>query len=968
MEKSRWLAAVAAVLVGFSAAHCSSDGDAATELSACTESCGNGLICVSGVCKRPVLPTGSCLSGDAHCVASECVGGVCVSDGTQPQLTCSESQPCDAKYACSGGICVPKAGAGEKCGTGVAQCRRGTCRDGVCIVDVGPGQSCSSTAVCPDLYECRKNACLRPVGDGGDCRSSLAFCKDGACLEGICHATGGEADDILMTIDTDGDTIADYYDRCDADTDGDTVADCRDLDSDGDTIPDSRENYEPMGMMPTDSDGDGVYDFMSSDSDSNGIPDAVEGKRQTGYDENGDPVYEFIDTDGDTILDCASLDNDGDGISDIDEIYGFAHSAYIDYPDPPLAGDCNGDTIPDPMGTADNPVDCDGDTVPDYLDFDSDGDTIGDAYEYIGDSNSDGYLDRYSQDSDGDGIPDRDEKGADADPQTAPYTAPGNSLPDYRLYDTDGDALGDGQEVDCGEALGHSKYKADADGDGDDDATEYAAAIYAGLDPKEFICNPAKRATDVFDFYFKLPYGGDSQSDSLVFEPSISKLDVVFNVDTTVSMGDEIGNLKENIKKTLVPQIRRRVEDSAFGVTRFDDFPTRGTPNSAYDYNQGMSVTASGYGFSGDLPYERISKPIAASGEAALAEIGAAVDMLSLRNGGDVSESGYEALWQIAKGDDKTKKQVSWSAYENYPEFASGSLLHAASEDGRWGGAQWRTKTLPVVLHITDAAAHDAQYQPYDPATVENPHYSDDVHKAYAEKGIRVVSVYTKSENQLPQLVATSQQTGAYVPACAFRTGEQTWRCGINKCCTSNGETGSDIATDPVTYRGNDVCVLSYAVKTASNLSSSLVDGIDAIVKYSDFSVTTAVRGVSIAGTSKDTSCFIKRIEALQEGGYIAPPQEPEHSCNPEARPVKLSGSSYFNGYENFAVGTSSHAKEGAKLVFKVTAQNDDCAPATTSSQVYRAYIDILDATSQVVLGSQIVSIVVPGAAPSQVN
>ena len=100
------------------------------------------------------------------------------------------------------------------------------------------------------------------------------------------------------------------------------------------------ENYAPFGEEPTDSDGDGVYDFLSLDSDSNGMPDAIEGKRQKGVDENGQPIYKFIDTDGDTILDSSSIDNDGDGISDAEEIAGIIHTSYLLYTEPPVAADC----------------------------------------------------------------------------------------------------------------------------------------------------------------------------------------------------------------------------------------------------------------------------------------------------------------------------------------------------------------------------------------------------------------------------------------------------------------------------------------------------------------------------------------------------------------------------------------------------------------------------------------------------
>lgn len=972
MQKARWLVlgSISIIVLG-----CSSNSSSDFEMASCTDFCSNGLICASGLCKRPVLPGGSCLSSDAYCVGGNCIDGACVGDGTNVVLECSDTRPCDSKYLCQSGICVPQAHAGENCGAGIAACIRGECENGKCVVSVGPGQSCDATAVCPESYECSQKRCLRPVASGGSCKSSLVFCKNGECREGLCYSTQ-EKDDVLKTIDSDGDTIVDYYDRCDVDTDGDTIPNCHDLDSDGDTIPDNRENYEKFGDEPTDSDNDGVYDFLSLDSDGNGIPDAIEGKREVSKDEFGNPVYAYIDTDGDTILDSSSVDNDGDGLTDIEEIYGPVHPQFVNYTDPPMAADCNSDTIPDPMGTLDHPVDCDGDTIPDYLSFDSDGDTIGDAYEFLSDSDNDGFLDRYEQDSDNDGVSDRDEKGTDPDVSVAPFIAPGNAVPDFQLYDTDGDALGDGFEVDCGEPYGHSKYHKDTDGDGDDDASEYAAAMYAGVSPKDYICHSDKRVKDVFNFYFSLPYEGEAQSDNLVFEPTISKLDVVFNVDTTISMGAEIDNLKQSIKQFIVPQVRQRVKDTAFGVTRFDDFPTRGTPNSVYDYNAGSSVSASGYGFYqkdgkiiGDLPFERMSSTIAISDgdDEALSRLTHAVDQLALHDGGDTSESGFESLWQVAMGDDSTQPQASWRAYDNMASFQTSSLAYTPKDEDRWGGAQMRKKALPVVLHITDATSHDADFQPYDPAYVENPHYSTDVYAAYAAKGARIVSIFTKSTKQIDQLVTTSKETNAYVPACAFRTAEGAWRCGEKQCCTINND-GTDVGTAPVSHNGKEVCVLSYAVNSASNLSNSLVDGIDALVKYSDFSVTTVTRGLPIEGTLVDTSCFIKRVEAIAESGYIAPPLEPEKSCNPIAEPFKFGGSDYDNAYKNFAVGTSSDAREGAKLTFKVVAQNDHCVEAQTTSQVFQAYIDVIDASSQVVLGSQIVSIIVPGVPAQQIN
>ena len=164
-------------------------------------------------------------------------------------------------------------------------------------------------------------------------------------------------------------------------------------------------------------------------------------------------------------------------------------------------------------------------------------------------------------------------------------------------------------------------------------------------------------------------------------------------------------------------------------------------------------------------------------------------------------------------------------------------------------------------------------------------------------------------------------------------------------------------------------CVLSYGITTGDKLSDTLVDGVDALVKYATSNVAAVVRGNPIEGTNVDTSCFIQRVEAFEtytttDGrvvkGYVEPPQEPEASCNPIAQPDKFNGATYNNGYSNFAIGTSSSDKPGSQLNFRVVAQNN-CVPATETTRVFNAYIDIIDPTTGLNFGTQEVSIVVPG-------
>lgn len=585
----------------------------------------------------------------------------------------------------------------------------------------------------------------------------------------------------------------------------------------------------------------------------------------------------------------------------------------------------------------------------------------------------------------------------------------------------------------------NSRFLADADGDTIGDAIEYIAAEYKCQNAAnysstdewkrfcdansaeyrtEFICDPQKGAISdsklgiegAFDFYFVLPYGDPEQQDILNFKPQVSKLDVVFDLDTTNSMGPEVQNLKDKINAPeanggIIAQIRKRVEDSAFGVVRFDDFPTRPTKDSDYDHLKGNGIEDGGYGrvddcpkgtetqndltkpFKCDIPFKLEGRP-----ETTASTVQNNVNKLSLHHGGDFPEAGYESLWQIVMGDDVNYAQVSWYRYGDYTAFKSGSIAYTKSSTDRWGGAQFRNNTLPVVVHITDTTAHDSASnctcdddkskqnctcKPYDPTYVENAHYSDKVHSAYQEKGARIITVYDggvgNADKPLTQLFDTSKATQAIVPACAFKDESGAWKCGENHCCTTVGGEQS------VEINGKKQCILSYAIESGTELSTTLVDGVDAIVKYAASDVAAIVKGNPIPGYDDvDTSCFISGVVAFEttttgEGdaaktlsGYVAPPQEPEKSCNPVAVPEKYNDSAETNGYTNFAIGTSSSDKEGAQLNFIVKAQNS-CVKATTEMQVFEAVIELVEPKTGMSYGERKVSIVVPGVSSGSV-
>ncbi|MCK5807721.1 hypothetical protein KAH37_01920, partial [bacterium] len=221
---------------------------------------------------------------------------------------------------------------------------------------------------------------------------------------------------------------------------------------------------------------------------------------------------------------------------------------------------------------------------------------------------------------------------------------------------------------------------------------------------------------------------------------------------------------------------------------------------------------------------------------------------------------------------------------------------------------------------------------------------------------IRVITLQTSTDSTAnTQLREISSSTGAVVPVCAFKTSASAWRCGTNKCCTGSGGAG-------VNPSGSN-CVLKYDLPSnATGMGTAIVDGIDAVIKYSVLSIYSNPTDDGSSATI-DTACFLKKIEALR---FVAPPVEPEKSCTPAATPASYNGASYNNGFANFAPGTSSETKEGSHLEFTVHAENDTCfEPTDSQAKVFTAHIEILDRATGALLDTQDVTIIVPGKIPT---
>jgi hypothetical protein len=210
----------------------------------------------------------------------------------------------------------------------------------------------------------------------------------------------------------------------------------------------------------------------------------------------------------------------------------------------------------------------------------------------------------------------------------------------------------------------------------------------------------------------EIPIDGGVVDLPLQTQVELGRADVVFAIDTTASMGQEIDEIRANLRNQIVPGIRTTIRDSQIGVTTFADFP------------EGSC------GAAGDLPF-RLVLPVTED----VGRVQSAVDSISLDNGSDEPESQVEALYQIATG-------------EGVGTWVPASF---GCPTGGFGYPCFRTDALPVVLLFTDAPFHNGPggARPYaDPracpiADASGAHDYSEMTSVLEAAGIRVIGLYS---------------------------------------------------------------------------------------------------------------------------------------------------------------------------------------------------------------------------------
>lgn len=714
------------------------------------------------------------------------------------------------------------------------------------------------------------------VSDGGETPSE---CDGEPCADVAADAGGGVSDGGADPTDGGGDAgVADgaSTDDAGADAGSDAAADAggEPGDLDGDGIPDAVEGTD-------DFDGDGIPNNEDPDADNDGIPDAEEGTA----DPDGDGAGNWldIDTDDDGLLDAdeGTSDPDGDGVPSF------------------LDADSDGDGIADGVEGVE---DADGDTIPDSQDTDSDGDGIADAFEGTVDSDEDGTPNYLDLDSDDDGWSDEVEYGQEPGSDRAPVDRDGDRAPDFVDFDSDADGLPDSEETGCPEST--DRDNPDSDDDGTPDLLEVA---FGDGDDAGQACDPDEDIQDDVDFFFQLTFRGSPESDVLEFAPDVNNADVLFNMDTTGSMGGEISSLQNSLSDIIIPALETELENPAFAVSYFEDFP------------------CDGYGSpSDDRPF-RLSQRVTSDGRRAQS----AVDSLRTHSGNDIPESGIESLYQAATGLGRDNP-VCIEGSEVLPFDPAANFIEGVA-DGEIGGAGFRDGSVPIIVHITDAPSHAKGVSEYPYGATRAEAYN-----ALQRIGGKVVGVASGGAAR-EDLESIGIASGSLVPSCAW-DGARPETCAANQCCTGSNGSGNDPIDD-------GLCPLVYDIgDSGSGLSTSIVSGIEVLVNFATFQVNGRARPDPLElERGIDTSCFIQGIVPVSGTG-------PERACSVEPEIVDLNGDELPDVFRNVT--------PGAELTFLIEAENNCVAP-TRQPQVFTAFIDVVG-SGAAVLDSRVVTILVP--------
>ena len=208
------------------------------------------------------------------------------------------------------------------------------------------------------------------------------------------------------------------------------------------------------------------------------------------------------------------------------------------------------------------------------------------------------------------------------------------------------------------------------------------------------------------------------------FVSRVVTADVLFLVDTTGSMRDEIARIRETLRDVLAPAMGDAIGDVQLSVASIADFPV-GT-----------------YGAPDDAPFLLLQ-----SSTADVAEAQRAIDALPASSGLDGPEAQTEALYQTATGE------------------GIGRFVPPAACPSGVGYPCFRSDGARIVLLFTDEAFHNGPSgrDPYGPDLIPPAHTYDEAVSALRAIGAKVLGLFSGGTHRdaLRDLNAIARDTGA---------------------------------------------------------------------------------------------------------------------------------------------------------------------------------------------------------------
>ncbi len=211
---------------------------------------------------------------------------------------------------------------------------------------------------------------------------------------------------------------------------------------------------------------------------------------------------------------------------------------------------------------------------------------------------------------------------------------------------------------------------------------------------------------------------------------SLRVVDIMFLIDSTASMQDEIDSVRARLRDFVVPGVRAIIPDAAFGVALFGEFPV--APHAPRD--------------SGVQPF-LLRTPITTD----VVRVETALDETPVWGNLDDPEAAIEGVYQVVTG-------------EGFLPFIMPSV---GCPRGGVGGACFRTDAFRVLMLVTDAPMHNgppdvAPISPY--RFVPAPHTYDEAVRAVVAADVFVIGLGATDRGRpapLPHLRELGRSTGS---------------------------------------------------------------------------------------------------------------------------------------------------------------------------------------------------------------